>query len=202
MNDIKKFYDLNAEKCAEQWYPNNVLLPTIKDFLFNFNDSPKILDLGCGTGHESMRLHSLGAEVVGVDFSEESIRIAKKKTPQCTFLAKDILELDKSLGLFDGIFSSGSIIHISEEQMPKLFRILYNLLEDGGFIEIITQDGQGKRIDIFKDGDKIYDRMIYLYSFEKLDFILSQYSFRFVREGFLDKKIYNMNWRCYIFQKR
>ncbi|MFW9782924.1 MAG: methyltransferase domain-containing protein [Candidatus Heimdallarchaeota archaeon] len=137
MDQLRKFYDLIAEEIADKWYPNEILMPTIKDFLSNFKFKPRILDLGCGPGHESMRIHSLGAEVVGVDFSSESIKIARKRNPNCTFLLKDYFELDKTIGLFDGIFSSGSIIHISYEKLPKLFEMLSHLVRNDGFIELI-----------------------------------------------------------------
>jgi 2-polyprenyl-3-methyl-5-hydroxy-6-metoxy-1,4-benzoquinol methylase len=69
MDQIRKYYDLIAEETADNWYPNEILMPTIKDFLSNFKFKPRILDLGCGPGHESMRIHSLGVEVLGVDFN-------------------------------------------------------------------------------------------------------------------------------------
>ena len=51
----------------------------IKKFIELFDTTPRILDAGCGAGYESMRLASLGAEVIGIDISEESFNIARKK---------------------------------------------------------------------------------------------------------------------------
>jgi cyclopropane fatty-acyl-phospholipid synthase-like methyltransferase len=201
MDQIRKFYDLVAKETAEKWYPNEILMPTIKDFLSNFKFKPRILDLGCGPGYESMRIHSLGAEVVGVDFSSESIKIAQERNPRCPFLLMDYFELDETIGLFDGIFSSGSIIHITYEKLPKLFEILSHLVKKNGFLELIIQKGEGKKIRerIIKN-EKI-ERVIYLFTLKQLRPILSQFSFSFYRKGYLDKSLKEMNWRCYIFQK-
>ncbi|MFX0012421.1 MAG: class I SAM-dependent methyltransferase [Candidatus Hermodarchaeota archaeon] len=201
MDQIRKYYDFYAEEIAEKWYPNKILMPTIKDFLSNFKVKPRILDLGCGPGYESMRLHSLGAEVVGVDFSLESIKIARIRNPQCTFLCKDYFELDETLGLFDGIFSSGSIIHTSSEKLPKLFEILSHLVRNDGFLELIIQKGNGKKITEHIIGNEKFERVIYLFTLEQLKPILSQFSFNFYRRGYLDKQLLELNWRNYIFNK-
>ena len=202
MDQIRKFYDFYAEEIAEKWYPNEILMPTLKDFLSNFKVKPRILDLGCGPGYESMRLHSLGAEVVGVDFSLESIKIARKRNPQCTFLCKDYFELDETIGLFDGIFSSGSIIHISHEKLPKFFEILSHLVRSDGFLELIIQKGNGKKITEHIIENEKLERVIYLFTLEQLKPILSQFSFNFYRKGYLDKKLLELNWRSYIFNKK
>jgi len=68
-NEIKIFYDLTAERTADEWYKEEILKPTILDFVSLLSDHPRILDLGCGTGHESMRLASTGADVLGIGFS-------------------------------------------------------------------------------------------------------------------------------------
>ncbi|MFW9771742.1 MAG: methyltransferase domain-containing protein [Promethearchaeota archaeon] len=202
MDQLRKFYDLIAEEIADKWYPNEILMPTIKDFLSNFKFKPRILDLGCGPGHESMRIHSLGAEVVGVDFSSESIKIARKRNPNCTFLLKDYFELDKTIGLFDGIFSSGSIIHISYEKLPKLFEMLSHLVRNDGFIELIIQKGKGQKIiEHIIENEKL-ERVIYFFTLKKLKSILNQFSFYFYRKGYLDNKLLEMNWRSYIFHKQ
>ena len=50
-NDIKTFYDLVAERTADEWYSNNLLLPSIREFLSLMPSKPRILDLGCGPGY-------------------------------------------------------------------------------------------------------------------------------------------------------
>lgn len=75
-NEIKLFYDLTAEETADAWYDNSILKPTIQNFIRLLREKPRVLDLGCGPGHESKRLVMAGADVVGIDFSEECIRQA------------------------------------------------------------------------------------------------------------------------------
>ncbi len=44
--------------------------------------------------------------------------------------------------------------------------------------------------------------VIYFFTLKQLKLILSQAPFYFYRKGYLDKKLIEMNWGCYIFQKR
>lgn len=106
VDEIKLFYDLTAEKTADQWYKEEMLKPTILDFVSLLPANPRILDLGCGPGYESMRLAQTGADVVGVDFSEECIRIARARRPQCRFEVMDFRDLDDRYSRFDGVFAS------------------------------------------------------------------------------------------------
>ena len=53
----------------------------------------KVLDAGCGTGYLSRKLHEKGADVIGVDFSEEMIQIARNKSPDIDFRVDSCSEL-------------------------------------------------------------------------------------------------------------
>ena len=76
MDDVKLFYDLTAEPTADEWYEKDVVMPTIRDLISVLPKQPRVLDLGCGPGYESMRLASTGAQVVGVDDDEEAPHVA------------------------------------------------------------------------------------------------------------------------------
>ncbi len=202
-NDIKTFYNLMAERTANDWYSNNILLPSIQEFLSLMNLKPRILDLGCGPGYESMRLHNEGAEVFGIDFSEESIKIAKERCEGCQFEVVDFTKLDKRFGLFDGVFSSASLIHLSPEIIENVVQRISKVLRDKGFFLIIIQDGEKIKeswTDVTVNGIKLR-RTVYQYTKEQLTRILEKYGFQFFKEGYLDKDLLKHNWRSYIFQK-
>ena len=104
--DTMRFYDLTAEQTADEWYSKDILMPTIHGFCALLSERPRVLDLGCGAGYESRRLASVGAQVLGVDFSEENIRIARERTPQCRFEVLAFRQLDDRFGgiqIFQGV---------------------------------------------------------------------------------------------------
>jgi trans-aconitate methyltransferase len=60
--------------------------------------SERILDLGCGTGALTAEIATRGAEVLGVDRSEEMITQARRKFPALQFEMLDARELRVKLG--------------------------------------------------------------------------------------------------------
>jgi SAM-dependent methyltransferase len=201
MEQIKVFYDLTATETAEKWYPNDLLLPTIKEFIALFKTKPSILDLGCGTGHESMRLHNEGAEVVGIDLSPLSIEIAKARNPDSTFFTMDFFSLDDSLGLFDGIFASGSIIHVSPGKFPGLLETLSCMIKDDGYFEVILQIGKGEKVVETKFRENVVKRIIYLYDLPGMQPLFAKYHFHYLKTGTLNSSLRQGGWEAYIFQK-
>lgn len=199
----KLFYDLTAERTAKDWYENAILMPTIKEFVSLLPKNPKVLDLGCGSGHETKRLTSIGADVIGIDYSSECIRIAKERCPECKFEVMDFRGLDDSLGHFDGIFASGSLIHLKSDELPDAISRIAGLLKKHGFFLIIIQDGEGineKYSNLEVDG-KILRRPVYCYTKDNISSIAGKFGLKLVKEGHLDKSLIEQNWRNYIFKK-
>ncbi|HEX8084435.1 MAG TPA: class I SAM-dependent methyltransferase [Solirubrobacteraceae bacterium] len=61
----------------------------------------RVLDVATGTGDLAIELASRGAEVVGMDFSEEMLAIARRKAPSLRFAAGDAHDLDFASDSFD-----------------------------------------------------------------------------------------------------
>lgn len=203
-NEIKLFYDLTADKTADEWYKEQILRPTIKDFLSLLQKkNPRIMDLGCGPGHESMRLSEEGAEVVGIDFSEKCIAIAKKRCPQCIFEVLDFRFIDDRFGRFEGVFACGSLIHIKPSEMTSILDRIRKILNKAGYIAILIVDGEGisEKMSVLKVEGKKLNRTVYLYRKDYLIQLANQAGFTFVRQGYLDSKLIEYGWRNYIFQK-
>ncbi len=202
MDQNKRFYDLKAEQYADEWYANQTMLPSIKEFINLFPiKSPTILDLGCGPGHESKRLKESGAIVVGIDYSSESIRIAKKKNIGINFQEMDYLSIDTSLGSFDGIFSCSSLIHLQENELVTVLDKVHTVLKTDGLFLVVYRIGSGQIIQNHEiNGEKII-RKIEQYEKEGLIRIFKNKGFEVIQDGFLDNSL-KPNWDSVIFQKK
>ncbi|MHB8172180.1 MAG: class I SAM-dependent methyltransferase [Thermincolia bacterium] len=201
-NEIKSYYDLTAERTADAWYKEEILKPTIQDFVVLLPKEPRILDLGCGTGHETMRLSLTGAKVVGIDFSEECIKVARERCPQCRFEVMDFRFPDKELGKFDGVFACASLIHIAPDELRAVIKNIKDVLTDDGFVAMIVQDGEGIREDwslLDVDGQNL-ERTVYRYTEEQLVSVTQEVGLQFVRTGYLEKSLLEYGWRNYIFK--
>jgi len=196
------FYDLTAQKNADEWYENYMLMPSIEEFVALLPENPRVLDLGCGGGYESMRLMQAGVqEVVGVDISEESIRIAKERCPQARFELMDFRQLDnQKLGTFDGIFGCASLIHISQEELPSLFQRMRGVLKENGFLIAIVRDGNGIWEGWSEVNGQRLRRIVYLYSKDTLT--VAALGFKYVKQGYLAHELIENGWCSYIFQMK
>lgn len=203
LDNTKLFYDLVAEKTANEWYDNELLLKTIQDFMKHLPENPKVLDLGCGPGHESMRLYKCGARVMGIDFSSESIKIAKERCPQCNFKELDFRNLDHRIGEFDGIFANASLIHIAPKEMNNVLSKISNVLKDGGYVLVTLIEGEGihdEWSNMTVAGRKLR-RTVYCYKKESFIDKARHYNLEYISKGVLDESLLVYGWRAYIFKK-
>ncbi len=198
----RRFYDAIADETAETWYASDLLLCTIRDFLELLPDRPDVLDLGCGTGHETKRLHALGAAVTGIDFSPRSIAVARERTPECVFLEMDFFDLDPSVGTYDGIFAAGSLIHLPPARLEAAVACAAAVLREGGIFLAVLQVGEENLIHYPEiDGEPI-ERIVYRHSEEAILDYFSRAGLVFVRTAPLAPELVESGWRAYAFRKK
>lgn len=199
MKDVKDFYNKTVLEWANNWYDDETLLPYLKEFINYLPQNPRVLDLCCGAGYESMRMKKLGANVTGLDFSEESIKIAKGRNTDIKFVVGDMLEDYSYLGKFDGCAVIAGLVHLSNEKLSKVFEQMEKVINDNGYLFVVVKDGTGKNSKSSYttiDGED-YDRDFYLHTLEELK-LYSWTKFDFIREIIIEKET---PWKYYIFKK-
>ncbi len=97
----------------------------------------RVLLIGCGTGEEAMILEEHGAKnIVGIDTSDESIRLAAKAYPAHTFAPGDMHRLDFANATFDFVYSSLAV-HYSQTPL-KIYQEAFRVLKPGGIFQFST----------------------------------------------------------------
>lgn len=199
MKGVREYYDRMAMEWADRWYGDDTMLPLLRRFLSVLPAQPRVLDLCCGAGYESMRMASLGAEVVGLDLSGESIAIARARNPQLSFHVGDMLEDYAALGPVDGVICIAGLVHLTKEQLPLAFRRMADAMKSGARALLVVRDGEGrlaKQSDVVIDGES-YDRAFYAHTLQEL------------KDAAQDLLLYECEvpgdepspWRNYIFKK-
>ena len=152
--EIEKF-----SKIAEEWWNpegkfkplhkfNPIRISYIKDNIINTfklknNKKPldkvKILDIGCGGGLLCEPMFRLGAEVVGIDASNENINIAKLHAKKNDLNIKNICASPENFNTkekFDVILNMEIIEHV--ENVEIFLKSSSNLLKKGGIMFVAT----------------------------------------------------------------
>jgi demethylmenaquinone methyltransferase/2-methoxy-6-polyprenyl-1,4-benzoquinol methylase len=98
----------------------------------------RVLDVCCGTGDVSLALARTGAEVVGLDFSEPMLAVARKRVPgggQVTFVQGDALKLPFESGAFDAVTISYGLRNLAD--IPAGLAEMLRVLRSGGRLVIL-----------------------------------------------------------------
>jgi ubiquinone/menaquinone biosynthesis C-methylase UbiE len=93
----------------------------------------RVLDLGCGNGAKIARLAER-FDVVGVDISEQQLRLARAAAPGATFVHADFVALDFPDETFDAVTAFYSIVHAPREEHPALLARIRRWLKPGGHL--------------------------------------------------------------------
>ena len=92
------------------------------------------LDVGCGTGSYTIELAKLGADVVGIDSSEEMLAWARIKAQkadiEASFMAADATNLPFPDSSFDTVISNGLLCFLKEPE--KALIEMRRVLKPGG----------------------------------------------------------------------
>ena len=124
---LRTFYNNVYKKGEEKHFTNLVTKGTVseesKEILKELKwKSKNVLDVGCGTGFFAYNAAKKGANVLGIDFSEQAIKIAKKKYKKSN-LSYEQADVNNISGKYDVIVSIGTLEHMDDPlKILKLFK--------------------------------------------------------------------------------
>jgi demethylmenaquinone methyltransferase/2-methoxy-6-polyprenyl-1,4-benzoquinol methylase len=103
----------------------------------------RTLDACCGTGDLAIGARAEGADVVGLDFSQEMLVRARRKAPEIEFVQGDVLALPFDDASFDSATVGFGVRNV--EDLEAGIRELRRVLREGGrlgILEITTPRGR------------------------------------------------------------
>ncbi|GGT29298.1 class I SAM-dependent methyltransferase [Streptomyces purpureus] len=148
LDSVRGSYDVLARDLHEQWDDELAARPLERALIGAFAEEVRatglpVLDAGCGTGRVTPFLHGLGVPVSGVDLSPGMVEVAREKHPGIRFDVGSILALDVPDGSLCGVLAWYSIIHLTDEQLPRAFAEFARVLAPGGQLLLAFQcDGE------------------------------------------------------------
>jgi len=145
----REFYNEYALEYEQfQWYFRNefeqrMWWREVKFICRHLSGEPRVLDIGCGTGNLALKFLHLGCQVIGVDISQNILRVLASKVPSASRARIQLIntELDEFIDNSDDTFdvvAECSTLHHLPYYNDFIDRIT-PLVKPGGFI-YITQE--------------------------------------------------------------
>lgn len=113
---------------------------------FRSNPPKQVLDVACGTGDFVIAVlnASPASEVIGLDFSEEMLRLARTKVSSATFVQGDVLALPFDAGRFDAVTVGFGLRNFVD--IPKALSEMARVLKPCGRLIILEATQPGSRL--------------------------------------------------------
>lgn len=135
------------ERYAASYYENTVNLnmeEALGRFLALLPENAEVLDLGCGTGRDTVYLEDAGCYVTPMDGSEQMCRLAEiytdKEVLHMTFEEMEFEEV------FDGIWACASLLHVEGKNMDRIMKKVVNALKPEGVLYMSFKYGDAEEI--------------------------------------------------------
>jgi SAM-dependent methyltransferase len=129
--DSIDYYNKYAAKEFEETV-NQDMSEIMREFLNYLEEGDTILDLGCGSGRDSLTLYELGYDVTPLDASTEMCKLAEIHTGldvlQMTFEQIDFDDV------FDGIWACASLLHTPKKELSGILTKIARALNDKGIL--------------------------------------------------------------------
>jgi SAM-dependent methyltransferase len=147
------FYDTHAEQ-----YVRDTIGIGMEDlyepFLALVPAGGHILDVGCGSGRDSLAFLRRGYRVTAIDISAVMARLASERTGQVVAVLR-VQDLTCE-NEFDAIWACASLLHVPAGEMDDVFARLTRALRPGGIWYLSFKQGESEEV---RDGRFFNDYM-------------------------------------------
>lgn len=141
MNTIN-YYNQHAEQFAESTF--NVDMESLyQPFLAHLSVGARILDVGCGSGRDSLAFKNKGYEVEAIDYSVAMVQKAKELTG-IEVKHQSFYDLEQ-VECFEGIWACASLLHCERRRLVDVIQKMLRALKVNGVIYLSFKYGDSDR---------------------------------------------------------
>ena len=136
--DSIDYYNLYAVPYYEETVDVD-MTEVIEPFMELLPENAEVLDLGCGSGRDTIVLEERGFYVTPMDGSEEMCKLAEINTDQEVLqMTYDEMEFDD---VFDGIWACAALVHLTDDEMREIMKKLIQALKADGILYFSVHKG-------------------------------------------------------------
>ena len=145
------YYNKHAEEFTASTFEVD-MESLYQPFLAELPEGARILDVGCGSGRDTLAFKNKGYQVDAIDYSEELVKKASRLTG-IPIKLKSFYEVD-DYEAYDGIWACASLLHCERTRLKEVIGKLVSALKPNGVLYMSFKYGNGDRQ---KDGRQFTD---------------------------------------------
>jgi SAM-dependent methyltransferase len=150
--DTRSSYDTVAVSYADQVRDALAVEPYVRGSLALFAEmvhaagGGPVADVGCGPGHVTAHLSTLGVDAFGIDLSPAMVDVARRDYPSLRFEVGSMTDLDIADASVAGLLAFWSLIHVPDEAVSTVFGHFRRALRPGGLLLLGFHVGDVSRL--------------------------------------------------------
>lgn len=163
--------------------------------------NPLILDVGCGDGRHCILIDKNGGRATGIDLSKSMLTEAQTLYPNGDFRQEDMRKLSFADESFDGIWSSGSIYHVTKSDAKKVIEEFSRVLKPQGVVAISFKLGHGEGMEANPKSYSGSPRYFAYYTRDEMKDMFSRFGFEELESCTYPEEIFGANNQQMWFRK-
>lgn len=145
------YYNKHAEEFTASTFEVD-MESLYQPFLAELSQGTRILDVGCGSGRDTLAFKNKGYQVDAIDYSEELVKRAAQLIGIPVKL-QSFYEIDANQ-VYDGVWACASLLHCERDRLIEVVGKLINALKQNGVLYMSFKYGNQDRE---KDGRSFID---------------------------------------------
>ena len=136
------YYNKHAEEFTTSTFEVD-MKSLYQPFLAELSEGARILDVGCGSGRDTLAFKNKGYQVDAIDYSEELVKKATRLTG-IPIKLKSFYEVD-DYEAYDGIWACASLLHCERSRLAEVLEKMVQALKPNGVIYMSFKYGDSDR---------------------------------------------------------
>lgn len=156
---LRDTYDRIADDWARDHEGDTWWRECTEKFVSLLPHGGRVLDAGCGSGQKARFFQDRGMQVLGIDFSERLLEIARRTASGSDFRLLDLRDIRTLPESFDGVFAQASLLHIPKAETFSVIEGMVSRLVPQGhlYIAVKAQRPGHPAEEIVTENDYGYD---------------------------------------------
>ncbi|MFD1676011.1 class I SAM-dependent methyltransferase [Alicyclobacillus fodiniaquatilis] len=131
-----------------------------------------LLEIGAGTGQDSLFFIDNGIEATATDMSGEMVRLCREKN--LSAYQMDFYNLEFPTESFDAVWSLNCLLHVPKRDLPSVLEGIRDVLKPGGLFYLGVYGGEDSE-GVWEGDSSVPKRFFSFHTDQSIQYVVSKY---------------------------